>query len=127
MFAGFRKFIAQGNAIDLAVGVVIGGAFGKIVTGIVESFINPLVALLFGAPNFNDVGFKVGEVLFPIGHIITAVINFLLIAFAVYFFIVLPINKMKDRMKKPEAAAPAATPEDIMLLREIRDALQRRS
>lgn len=124
MLKGFKEFIARGNAIDLAVGVVIGAAFGAVVTGLVDSFINPLISLIAGEPNFDDIGFTLNGVLFPIGQIITAVVNFLLVAFAIYFFVVTPMNKLSARMKKEEAPeAPPEPSEDVVLLREIRDQL----
>lgn len=124
MIQGFKKFISKGNVVDLAVGVVMGAAFGKIVTGLVESFINPLVAMLFGQPNFDSVKYVIAGTEFPIGNIITAVVNFFLIALAVYVFIVVPMNKLKDKMKKEEAIVEPA--EEILLLREIRDSLELR-
>lgn len=124
MIQGFKKFISKGNVVDLAVGVVMGAAFGKIVTGLVESFINPLIAMLFGQPNFDSVKYVIAGTEFPIGNIITAVVNFLLIALAVYVFIVVPMNKLKDKMKKEEAIVEPA--EEILLLREIRDSLELR-
>lgn len=124
MIQGFKKFISKGNVVDLAVGVVMGAAFGKIVTGLVESFINPLVAMLFGQPNFDSVKYVIAGTEFPIGNIITAVVNFLLIALAVYVFIVVPMNKLKDKMKKEEASVEPT--EEILLLREIRDSLELR-
>lgn len=127
MFSGFAKFISRGNVVDLAVGVIMGAAFGKIVSGIVESFINPLIAMLFGKPNFDSIQYVINGTQFPIGHIITAAVNFILIAIAVYFFIVLPINKLKDRLHHEEAAAPAEPSEEVLLLREIRDALAKKN
>lgn len=124
MIQGFKKFISKGNVVDLAVGVVMGAAFGKIVTGLVESFINPLIAMLFGQPNFDSVKYVIAGTEFPIGNIITAVVNFLLIALAVYVFIVVPMNKLKDKMKKEEASVEPT--EEILLLREIRDSLELR-
>lgn len=124
MIQGFKKFISKGNVVDLAVGVVMGAAFGKIVTGLVESFINPLIAMLFGQPNFDSVKYVIAGTEFPIGNIITAVVNFFLIALAVYVFIVVPMNKLKDKMKKEEAIVEPA--EEILLLREIRDSLELR-
>ena len=124
MIQGFKEFISKGNVVDLAVGVVMGAAFGKIVTGLVESFINPLIAMLFGQPNFDSVKYVIAGTEFPIGNIITAVVNFLLIALAVYVFIVVPMNKLKDKMKKEEASVEPT--EEILLLREIRDSLELR-
>lgn len=100
MLDGFKKFISKGNAVDLAVGVVMGAAFGKIVTGLVESFINPLIAMLFGQPNFDDIKYVINGTEFPIGNIITAAVNFFLVAIAIYLFIIVPMNKLKERLEK---------------------------
>lgn len=122
MLNGFKEFIARGNAIDLAVGVIIGGAFGPIVTAVTDVIMG-LIGAIFGKPNFDAVGQLVvnGATIQP-GAIITALVNFLLIAFAVYFAIVLPMNKLAARRKK-EATEPAAPADDVRLLTEIRDLL----
>ncbi len=126
MLDGFKKFISKGNAVDLAVGVVMGAAFGKIVTGLVESFINPLIAMLFGQPNFDDIKYVINGTEFPIGNIITAAVNFFLVAIAIYLFIIVPMNKLKERLEKKEEEAPPAEPsEEVQLLREIRDSLKK--
>ena len=121
--SGFRKFIAQGNAIDLAVGVIIGAAFTAIVRALLDGIITPLIAALFGKPSLDGVlNFEINNAHFSIGVVLTAVLLFLLTALAIYLFIVLPINKMKAR----QAVAPEKVPipEDITLLTEIRDLLQ---
>lgn len=125
MLDGFKKFISKGNAVDLAVGVVMGAAFGKIVTGLVESFINPLIAMLFGQPNFDDIKYVINGTEFPIGNIITAAVNFFLVAIAIYLFIIVPMNKLKERLEKKEEEAPAEPSEEVQLLREIRDSLKK--
>lgn len=122
MLNGFKEFIARGNAIDLAVGVIIGGAFGPIVTAVTDVIMG-LIGAIFGKPNFDAVGqFVVNGATIQPGAIITALVNFLLIAFAVYFAIVLPMNKLAARRKK-EATEPAAPADDVRLLTEIRDLL----
>jgi len=121
--SGFKKFIAQGSAIDLAVGVIIGAAFGAIVKALLDGIITPLIAAIFGKPNLDSVmGFDINHAHFSIGILLTAVLLFLLTALAIYLFIVLPINKMKAR----QAVAPEEVPipADIALLTEIRDLLQ---
>lgn len=121
---GFRTFLQRGNAIDLAVGVVIGAAFGAVVTSIVNGIINPLIAGLFGQPNLDDVWvISVGDAQVLPGMVLTALINFVLVAFAVYAVVVVPMNALAARAKKAEAAAPAAPAEDVVVLREIRDLL----
>ncbi|MDU0968973.1 MAG: large conductance mechanosensitive channel protein MscL [Actinomycetaceae bacterium] len=131
VFAGFKAFIARGNAMEMAVGIVIGGAFTAVVTAIVEKFINPLIAGLVGKPNFDNVlEFHVRSATVQPGAIITALVNFLLIAAAVYFLIVLPMNKLnaaavaRAKKEKDEAdAAPAPVDPNVALLTEIRDLL----
>ncbi|PZF83925.1 large conductance mechanosensitive channel protein MscL [Jiangella anatolica] len=128
MVKGFRDFVSRGNVVDLAVAVVIGAAFTAIVNAIVEGFINPLIAAIFGEPNLAAVGnFTINEGEFSIGLILAAVFNFLCVAAAVYFFIVVPINKMREmRAKEPESEEESVPPEEILLLREIRDSLRDR-
>ncbi|MCL3778735.1 MULTISPECIES: large conductance mechanosensitive channel protein MscL [unclassified Actinomyces] len=122
MIKGFKEFIAQGNALDLAVAVIIGAAFSPIVTAITD-VIMAVIAGVVGQPNFDDVlAFTInGSVVQP-GTIITAVINFLLVAFAVYFCIVAPLNKLKESRKAEEEPA-AAEPTEAELLVQIRDLL----
>jgi large conductance mechanosensitive channel len=105
MLSGFKQFILRGNVVDLAVGVVIGAAFGTVVTAMVKDIINPIIALLVGKPDFTGISFAVRGTVFPIGDFITALVSFLLIAAAVYFFVVTPINALIARTRK--AAAPA--------------------
>ncbi|WP_350223575.1 large conductance mechanosensitive channel protein MscL [Gleimia hominis] len=129
LFKGFKEFISRGNAIDLAVGVVIGAAFSAIVNALVEKFINPLIGGLIGKPNFdNFLEFHIGDAVVLPGAILTALVNFLIIAFALYLFIVLPMNKWnehakarKDAQEDPVEETPDA---DIALLTEIRDLLK---
>jgi len=119
----FKEFAMKGNIVDLAVAVVIGGAFGNVVKGLTDSIIMPLVSLVLGKASIAELGFMINGTLFPVGIFLQAVIDFILIAL-VLFLIIKTMNALK---KKEEAApaAPAATPEDIVLLREIRDALKK--
>ena len=126
MIKGFKEFIAQGNALELAVAVIIGAAFSPIVKAITD-VIMAMISQVVGQPNFNSVGqFKLTasatEYVQP-GTIITAVVNFLLVAAAVYFAIVMPMNKLKERMAKQKAADEANEVTDVELLTEIRDLL----
>jgi large conductance mechanosensitive channel len=121
MLKEFKDFAMKGNIVDLAVAVIIGGAFGKIVTALTDSIIMPIIALLMGKGGMSDVTFSVGSTVFPVGIFLQAVIDFILIAI-VLFLMIKAMNSMK---KKEEAAAPAAPAEDIVLLREIRDALKK--
>lgn len=130
MIKGFKDFISRGNVVDMAVGVVMGGAVTAVVTSIVENFINPLVAMIFGKPDMSDLlKFTFNGATISFGAILTALINFLIIAVAVYFFIVLPMSKLKDMTAKQEAAEEAAaepSAEEVQLttLQEIRDLLK---
>jgi large conductance mechanosensitive channel len=107
MLDGFKKFILRGNVVDMAVGVVIGAAFAGVVAGLTKAFLNPIIKLVAGGGDkFTTMTFKVHGVDFPIDEFINATISFILIAAAVYFFVVLPVNTLMARMQKP--AAPAA-------------------
>ena len=135
MASEFKDFIAGGNVIDLAVGVIIGGAFGKIVDSLVKDIIMPVVGKIIGNVDFSNMyvalsgqpaglpladAQKLGSVL-SYGNFLTILINFLILAFVI-FMMVKQVNKMK---KATPAAAPAPTPDDILLLREIRDSLKK--
>lgn len=125
MLKGFKEFISRGNAIDLAVGMVIGTAFTAVVTALVKQVINPLIGGLFGEQNFDDVfQFTIGTATVQPGAVITALVNFLLVAFALYFFIILPMNALAARRKKEEAVETPEVSEDVQLLSEIRDLLK---
>ena len=132
----FKEFALKGNVVDLAVGVIIGGAFGKIVDSIVGDLIMPLVSRIFGGLDFSNyyIGLagqaagltlveakKTGAV-FAYGSFLTVAINFIILAFII-FMMVQQMNRM-NRAEAPEAGAPATTPEDVVLLREIRDSLR---
>jgi len=119
MLSGFKQFILRGNVVDMAVGIVIGAAFGGVVTSLVKSLIEPLIALLVGKPDFSSVVFTVGQTAFPIGVFVTAVVNFLLIAAAIYFFVVTPINALVARMRKAPAPADPTTKKCPECLSEI--------
>ena len=130
----FKEFALKGNVMDLAVGVIIGGAFGKLVDSVVGDLIMPLVGKIFGGMDFNNYFIplsgqtattlveakKLGAV-FAYGSFITIAINFIILAFII-FLMVKQMNRMK---RETPAAPPAATPEDVMLLREIRDSLKK--
>lgn len=109
MLKGFRDFILRGNVMDLAVAVIIGAAFGKIVSSLVSDLINPLIAATVGKPNFGFLVIHVGNGVITIGNFINAVIEFVIVAAVVYFVFVLPMNSLLARLKKPEAAAAPTT------------------
>ena len=110
--SGFRKFLLRGNVVDLAVAVVIGAAFGAVVTAFVKSFITPLVGIVAGAAgDFSNKGFSVHHggkaTLFPYGSFVNALLSFIIIAAVVYFLVVVPINHLMDRFKPaPDEPAP---------------------
>ncbi|GAA1745174.1 large conductance mechanosensitive channel protein MscL [Rothia terrae] len=122
MLSGFKEFITRGNVIDLAVGLIVGTAFTGVVNALVNSILMPAIARVFGSPNFDN-WLAFGDI--KIGVFITAVINFLLIAAALYFCIVMPINKMNERRNAKLAVEEEVEEEaaDVALLKEIRDAL----
>lgn len=121
MLKEFRAFIAKGNVLDLAVAVIMGGAFGAIVTSLVNDILMPIIGIILGGRDFTTLAIQVGEASITYGNFIQAVINFLIIAFVI-FFIVRTANNMK---KKEEAApAPPPGPTTEQLLAEIRDLLK---
>ena len=140
MMQEFKDFALKGNVMDLAVGVIIGGAFGKIVDSIVGDLIMPLVGKIFGGINFTEMYIMLappakavegvtsyatlkaaGANLFAYGNFLTILVNFIILAFIIFMMV-----KQMNRLKKQAApAVPAATPEDVMLLRQIRDSLKK--
>jgi large conductance mechanosensitive channel len=122
MLNEFKAFIARGNVLDLAVGVVIGAAFTAIVTSMVDDLINPVIGLIVGGIDFSSWGFSVGEARFAIGNFINAVIKFLIVAWVV-FLVVKAVNRVMP--KKEEAPAAPAGPSDNDLLKEILAALKK--
>ena len=94
MLSGFKQFILRGNVVDLAVGVVIGAAFGTVVTAFTKDLLTPLIAAMVGKPDFSAISFTIHGSVFPVGDFINALISFLLVAAAVYFFVVTPINAL---------------------------------
>lgn len=120
----FKSFAMRGNVMDLAVGVIIGAAFGKIVDSVVNDVIMPIISMIIGKANFSDLIITVGETQIKYGSFIQAVFNFTVVAFAIFIFIK-AINKIKKDTSATSPQEPASTPEDIQLLREIRDSLKR--
>jgi large conductance mechanosensitive channel len=121
MLKEFKEFAMKGNIVDLAVAVIIGGAFGKIVTALTDTIIMPIISLVLGKGGVQDLSVTIGNTVFPIGGFLQAIIDFILVAF-VLFLIIKAMNSFK---KKEEAAAPPPPPEEVTLLREIRDALKK--
>jgi large conductance mechanosensitive channel len=119
MLSGFKQFILRGKVVELAVGVVIGAAFGSVVTALTKDLLTPLIAAVVGKPDFSAISFTIGNTVFPIGDFINAAVSFLLIAAAVYFFVVTPINALISRMRKAPAPADPTTKKCPECLSEI--------
>jgi large conductance mechanosensitive channel len=126
MIQEFREFLLRGNVVDLAVAVVIGAAFGVVISAVVEGLLTPLIAAIFGEPDFSALSFTINGSEFRYGIVINALITFLTVAAAVFFFVVKPVNHLMARRKQGEEAEPEAPTEEVKLLSEIRDALTSR-
>jgi large conductance mechanosensitive channel len=139
--SGFREFLSRGNVLDLAVAVIIGAAFGTIVTSLTSDIIMPLVGAIFGDMDYSNMFIRLGPIppdfagdpnnyaalkeagvaMLGYGQFLTAVVNFIILAFIIYQLV-----RMANRMKKPEEEAPAGPSEELLVLREIRDSLKGR-
>ena len=109
MLKGFKQFVLRGNVLDLAVAVVMGGAFGAVVTALVKDLLTPLIASVAKTPDFSAMAFQVNGSKFLIGDFINALISFLLIAVAVYFFVIMPVNALMARLNRGEAPPDPTT------------------
>jgi large conductance mechanosensitive channel len=109
MLNGFRQFLLRGNVIDLAVAVVIGGAFGAVVSALVKDLLTPFIAAIVGKPDFSAIAFEVNGSKFLVGEFINALTSFVLIGAAVYFFVVVPVNAFVARMRRGEAPPDPTT------------------
>jgi large conductance mechanosensitive channel len=126
MLKGFRDFIARGNVVDLAVAVVLGAAFGAVVSAFADDFIGGILGAIGGSPDFGDAGVEVNDSKIVWGSTITALIQFLIVAAAIYFVVVVPMNKLQSlRAKDTDADTPAPS-DEAKLLTEIRDLLAQR-
>jgi len=125
MVKEFREFLLRGNVVDLAVAVVIGAAFGAVVTSFVEDIITPLLGLI-GIPDFSTWTITVGEAELRPGVFLNALISFVVVALAIFFFVIKPMNTAMRRFRKEEETAPAG-PTEVELLTQIRDELAKRS
>ena len=123
MLRGFRDFVLRGNVVDLAVAVVVGAAFTRVVTAFVEDLLTPLIAAAGGEPDFAGLTFTINNSQFRYGDFINAVLSFLIVAAVVYFLVVVPMNRLLARRRRGEEPPPEPT-EDILLLRQIRDLLR---
>jgi large conductance mechanosensitive channel len=119
MLDGFKKFILRGNVVDMAVGVVIGAAFGGVITALTKDLLTPFIAAIVKQPDFSAIQFTVNNSKFLIGEFINAVVSFILIAAAVYFFVVLPVNALVARMHRGEKAPDPTTKKCPECLSEI--------
>ena len=106
MLKEFKQFLLRGNVVDLAVGVVIGAAFGTVVTALVADLLTPLISAIAKVPDFSNVAFTVNGSRFMIGHFINALISFILVAAAIFFFVVKPMNMLVERSRKGPPADP---------------------
>jgi large conductance mechanosensitive channel len=125
MLDGFKKFILRGNVVDMAVGVVVGAAFGSVVSELTKAFLTPLIALVVGKPDYSNLKFTIRGTVFPIGDFINAVISFVLIAAAVYFFVVVPVNWLIARMHRSDQPSDPTTKKCPECLSEIPIAARR--
>lgn len=125
MLKGFKEFIMRGNVVDLAIAVVIGTAFQAVVKALVADILTPLIAAIVGKPNFENLTFTIHKSKFLYGDLINNAITFVAVAAAVYFFVVLPLNKIAERRARGQAAPDEVPPptDDVVLLTEIRDLL----
>ena len=125
MLKGFRQFMLRGNVIDLAVAVVIGGAFGAVVTALVKDLITPLLAAVGGKPDFSAIAFTVNGSKFPIGDFINSIVSFAMIGAAIYFFVVIPVNALQARINRGEAPPDPTTKKCPECLSEVPIAARR--
>ena len=127
VFSEFKEFIAKGNVVDLAVGVIIGSAFGKIVTSIVNDILMPIIGILIGGIDFTGLNLKIGEATINYGMFIQNVIDFLIVAICIFFFvkIIERITKIKEKKEEEEEKVEETKKdEQILILEEIRDLLK---
>ena len=124
MIKEFREFLLRGSVIDLAIAVVLGAAFGAVVTSFVNDILMQLIAMIGGQPDFSGLSFTINDAEFRYGAFLNAVISFVIIAAAIFFFVVKPVNALMARRKAGLEPEPEAVPEDVVLLGEIRDLLR---
>lgn len=124
MLSGFQKFLLRGNLIDLAVGVIIGAAFGGVVTAFTQGVIMPIIGIFGGVPNFDALTFSINGSIFKYGTFLTALINFVITAAVIYFLVITPFTRLMERFKREEKPAVAEPTNEEKLLAEIRDAIK---
>ena len=125
MLNGFKKFILRGNVVDMAVGVVVGAAFGTVVTELTKAFLTPLIALLVGKPDYSNLKFTIRTTTFPIGDFVNSIVSFVMIGAAVYFFVVAPVNALTARINRGEAPPDPTTKKCPECLSEVPIAARR--
>jgi large conductance mechanosensitive channel len=126
MLKGFRDFLMRGNVVDLAVAVIIGAAFGGVVSAFADDFIGGIIGAVGGSPDFGNAGFTVNDSKIVYGSTVTALINFVIIAATIYFVVVVPMTRMQARMRGDADVDTPAPSDEAKLLTEIRDVLIRR-
>jgi large conductance mechanosensitive channel len=125
MLEGFKRFLLRGNVVDLAVAVVIGGAFGAVVAALVKDLLTPLIAAVVGKPDFSAIQFTINGSKFLIGDFINAVVAFLLVAAGIYFFVIAPMNALEERRRRGEPPPDPTTKKCPECLTEIPVAARR--
>src|SRR4029077_15495244 len=125
MLSGFKQFILRGNVVDMAVGVVIGAAFGAVVTALTKNLLTPLIAAVVREPDLSAIGFNINGTVFPVGDFLNAAVSFLLVAATVYFFVVTPINALIARTRKAQALRDPRTKKCPECLSEMPTAARR--
>jgi large conductance mechanosensitive channel len=126
MFKEFREFLLRGNVVDLAVAVILGAAFGAVITSFVDDILMQLIAMIGGQPDFSGLSFTINDAEFRYGAFLNTVIAFVIIAAAIFFLVVKPVNTLMARRKAGLEPEAEAVPEDVVLLGEIRDLLKAR-
>jgi large conductance mechanosensitive channel len=126
MIKGFRDFLMRGNIVDLAVAVIIGAAFGAVVAAFANDFVGGLIGAIGGTPDFSNAGVTVNGSKVVYGSVITALINFVIVAAVIYFIVVVPMNRLQQRMRGADADTPAPS-DEAKLLTEIRDTLRQQA
>jgi large conductance mechanosensitive channel len=124
MIKEFREFLMRGNVVDLAVAVVLGAAFGALVTSLVNDVLMQIIGIFIGKPDFGGLTFTINDSVIRYGSFLNALITFVTIAAAIFFFVVKPVNALMARRKAGLEPEPEAVPEDVVLLGEIRDLLK---
>ena len=122
----FRDFVTRGNIVDLAIAVVLGAAFGAVITSVVENLLTPLIAAIFGEPDFGQLSFTINESEFRYGAVVNALISFLFIAAAIFFLVVKPLIALAERRRRGQDESTVEPSEEVKLLTEIRDSLRAR-